>query len=1175
MAERPDEWSAGVAAKACGGRVEVAAGRSEYTQVFANPDGTTTFTSSAVPARVRRADKTWTPVDTNLLVRADGSLVPRASVTDVVFSAGGKGPFVTYRTGGSTLSLALPVVLPKPVVDGSSAVYRDVLPDVDLRATATAAGFTHVLVVKTATAAANPDLANIRYDVTGDTLARTGADGRVGFRNPAGRTVAVASEASMWDSTVNPGAGGEIKVDPASLSALRQAPTPALLSTEHGPGVTARTAPIAVAAAADGRGMLLRPDTALLRSPTAVFPLFIDPQIGPVTTRWAYSRSQDSNYGPYDKARVGYNPPEYDGDGKLYRGYFEFPTTYNGQTYKGKHVTGVSFSIELWHSYSCNDTVTNLFRSGGITVGNAGRMNWATRPLGASAVHLASATGHANKAGGCGANQPDMLMTFAGEAMRVDVQNAANANWETYTMGLCACDSNGANESAGSRWKKFYVDHRTTMSVTYNTVPGAPANLSPHLGQVACGGVVGTTSPTLQAQLVDADTGDTLTSAFEWQQLPSGTVNSAYGPTKPANNNAGLPVTLGSGAEGKQYQFRARTNDGTDYSPWSPWCTFTVNTTAPPAPVVTPTASGTAPVYTGCDPGNINACTPKGGPGISGGFTFSEPPGPDGLDVVKYVYGWDTPSTTVTVTAGAATPTIMLTPPRYGINKLTVHSVDAGGLSSPTTVHNILVAAPSAPVAHWPLDSIDNHGLTDTVTGASLTTTGVTWTPDARYIGANAATFNGTGQASQTVPGVSTAGSFSIAVWSRATPSLCATGTEYGVMSMDGPSGRPSTFKLTFDCVKLRWEFDIVADPAASSPTFTSVSTADGTAVPGRWTLVVVSYDKAQNKVKTWVDGALVDTTTPSSGWVTLHDAAAGGTGPVVLGRYRSSTGGDAGRFSGQIADARIWNRSLVADDVTGTNANPATGVPARHGLTRPLEVGTWLFPDGECYCGDTPDGSVFGRKATLVPNWTLDPSWSGDPATTPAWLTNDSHDGNGGVQLDGVSGYVSTRDDKGTLSTADDIERPVLRTDQSSTVTAWVKLDAFKSTDQQVVSQNNFHLYNRGTDHKWSLNVRKSDGSGGWISIESVSDVVAVPGEWVHLAGVFNLATGDVQLYVNGVRQASTGHGATGITPSTSLMIGFRSATNPSMFGGAIDDVHLYQGILNDREIANISSGS
>ncbi|WP_460493339.1 hypothetical protein [Dactylosporangium cerinum] len=628
---QPDERTAAAAAKACGGRVEVLAGRSEYTQVFANPDGSSTFTSSAVPARVHRADGSWAPVDTSLRARVDGSLAPLAAVADVVFSAGGKGPFVTYRGGGSVLQLSLPVVLPKPVIDGASAVYRNVLPDIDLRATATATGFTHVLVVKTAAAAANPALATIRYDVGGDTVARPAAGGRVAFRDKAGRTIAVTSEATMWDSTVNPGAGGAAQASAAELTALRQTPTAELVSTAHGPGVTARTAPIAVSADADGHGMLLRPDAALLRSSTAAFPLFIDPQIGPTDTRWAYSRSLDADYGPNDKARVGYNPPAYGGDGKLYRGFFEFPTTYGGQTYKGKHILAASFSIELYHSYSCVDTPTSLFRSGGISVGNGGRMNWATRPLGSGVPYLGTAQGHANKAGGCGTGQPDMLMTFGGNvAMRDDVQGAANGNWDTYTVGLCACDSNGANESAGDRWKKFYVDYRTTMSVTYNTVPGTPANLSPHQGQVACGGIVGTNSPTLQAQYVDADGADNLISNFQWQQLPSGAVTSVPGPTKPANNNGAVTVALGSAAEGKEYQFRVQTADGTDISPWSPWCTFKVDTTAPPAPVVTPTASGTAPVYAGCDPGNIGACTPRGGRALRAGSSSASPRGPRG-----------------------------------------------------------------------------------------------------------------------------------------------------------------------------------------------------------------------------------------------------------------------------------------------------------------------------------------------------------------------------------------------------------------------------------------------------------------------------------------------------------------------------------------------------------------
>src|SRR5215471_1478037 len=92
--QRPDAASAAVTAKACHARVEIAAGRSENTQVFANPDGTSTFESSVVPARVHRADGSWVPVDTTLRVRPDGWLAPVASTIDVAFSSGGPGPFV-------------------------------------------------------------------------------------------------------------------------------------------------------------------------------------------------------------------------------------------------------------------------------------------------------------------------------------------------------------------------------------------------------------------------------------------------------------------------------------------------------------------------------------------------------------------------------------------------------------------------------------------------------------------------------------------------------------------------------------------------------------------------------------------------------------------------------------------------------------------------------------------------------------------------------------------------------------------------------------------------------------------------------------------------------------------------------------------------------------------------
>jgi hypothetical protein len=1177
-AVRSGAAEAALMAARCRQRVEVLSGRSETAQVFANPDGTSTFTSSAVPVRVHRPDGSWVPVDSTLRARADGWLAPVAAVTDMAFSPGGDGPFATYRDAGVRLNVGLGRPLPKPRIVGSSAVYPDVLPDVDLQVTASATSFRHVLVLKTVAALANPELASIRLVVGGDAKVAPASDGRVRFTDKAGRTVAMTAAASMWDSTVNPGGTGEVTpaATRAALDAIRAKPPAELLSTVHGPGLTSRTAAVAVHAAPDGRSVVVTPDPSLLHNAAAALPVFIDPQIGPQESTWAYTRSTNGNYTMDGRAWVGRNPPDGGGDGSLFRAFFDFPTTSGGLTYKGKQILSASVSIMLSHSWSCGDTVTNMFRTDGIYVGNGARMDWNARPLGAGAIHIAEGWGHANKAGGCGVLQPDMLMTFGNQAtIRNDVQAVANAYWDYYTVGLCACDANGSSESTTDRWKKFHVDGNTTMSVTYNTVPGTPANLSPHQGQATCGSVIGTTSPVLQAQYADEDGSDTLTSTFKWQQLPSGPVTTVVGPAKPANNNGSVTLNLGAGAEGRSYQFQVMTNDSHADSPWSPWCQFTVDTTAPPAPVIASASSGTAPIYPSCNPAAINSCVPVGGPGVAGAFTFSEPAGTAGQDVVKYVYGWDSPTDPpYTVAPGAPTPAILYTPPHYGLNKLTAYSIDGTGHTSPTTSYYILVGAPSAALAYWPLDSINGHGYVDQVSGAALATTNVSWTADARYIGASAATFNGgTGEATQSVPSFDTSGSFSISAWVRLAPTTCG-GNQTAVAIDADPvaaNNHASAFYLGYDCANQRWRMR-VTDRNVASPSIAEAVSPNASAVPGRWTHLVGLFQEDPGRVQLWVDGTLVQATAPTAAFMNSRAGGTKATGPVTLGRDRwNDTNG--GRFTGEIADVRLWNRVLVRDDITGTNANPATGVPAADGLTTPLMVGWWAFSDNECFCDQALDGSPFGRKATLVPDALLDPNWNNDPATAPAWLVDGGHDGNGGLRVDGLTGYASTSDNMGTFSTADDIARPVVRTDQSITFAAWANLTQISNVDQVVVNAGPLSLFFRGWEHKWGATMSIPNGSGGWINTEARSDVVAQVGTWTHLVGVYDASTGQVRLYVNGVQQSNIGTGATPLASTGSLRIGAKGSG--FYFGGTIDDVRVWQGVLNAREIAYLYSHS
>jgi hypothetical protein len=59
-----DVHAAEAMARACGSSVEVASERSEYAEVYVEPSGSRTVVAALVPQRARRADGTWSAIDT-------------------------------------------------------------------------------------------------------------------------------------------------------------------------------------------------------------------------------------------------------------------------------------------------------------------------------------------------------------------------------------------------------------------------------------------------------------------------------------------------------------------------------------------------------------------------------------------------------------------------------------------------------------------------------------------------------------------------------------------------------------------------------------------------------------------------------------------------------------------------------------------------------------------------------------------------------------------------------------------------------------------------------------------------------------------------------------------------------------------------------------------------------
>ncbi|WP_033348698.1 ricin-type beta-trefoil lectin domain protein [Kitasatospora aureofaciens] len=100
--EASDEASALLSARLQKRRIEVTGARTEFTTLWANPDGTLTSERSTGPIRMK-VGEAWVPVDTTLVQTPDGKVAPKAHPGGVVFEGGDAGVTV-----GDSLPSAAP-----------------------------------------------------------------------------------------------------------------------------------------------------------------------------------------------------------------------------------------------------------------------------------------------------------------------------------------------------------------------------------------------------------------------------------------------------------------------------------------------------------------------------------------------------------------------------------------------------------------------------------------------------------------------------------------------------------------------------------------------------------------------------------------------------------------------------------------------------------------------------------------------------------------------------------------------------------------------------------------------------------------------------------------------------------------------------------------------------------
>jgi hypothetical protein len=519
-------------------------------EVSALPDGTMQFTENSVPVRVPTTSG-WEPVDTNLTTSSDGLLAPAATDEPVEFSAGGSSLIAKVATStGEWVDETSPFgVLPTPSVDGSVATYANVLPGVDLVLTANADGMSEVLAIDSATAAANPALAAVNFNVTGTDLA-TSAGGPSTATASDGSTV-ISTTPTWWDSSDGSGADG-----PQGESFADPVPQTDSSST-----------------------ISLGVQSAIAQHPVE-YPVYVDPDWTggleafsdvdkghPTTSYWEGQNTQNGDLGTGFVA-AAYSP---DGVNHTARSLWRMNTS----SVEGKHIIKATFDVTEDHSFNCTASTVDLYTSNSFSSGTT----WNAQP---SLIQLQSSATVAYGESAC----PEHSVGFTATA-GVTTAAAAHAAYVSFEL-------HALSETVDSSWKRFLQS--ASLVIDYNTVPvisttTPPQFASPVRSCVSDPGspvlVNGTQPLSLQVTTVDPDAGASVSVAYSVFADGNPTAIQTGAAPAAAVGNRTWSILANSLTPGELYYWNATVNDGTDSSPTaSPSCYFEVKNTRPGLPTV-------------------------------------------------------------------------------------------------------------------------------------------------------------------------------------------------------------------------------------------------------------------------------------------------------------------------------------------------------------------------------------------------------------------------------------------------------------------------------------------------------------------------------------------------------------------------------------------------------------
>ncbi|MFI0479650.1 LamG domain-containing protein [Actinomadura sp. 9N215] len=387
-------------------------------------------------------------------------------------------------------------------------------------------------------------------------------------------------------------------------------------------------------------------------------------------------------------------------------------------------------------------------------------------------------------------------------------------------------------------------------------------------------------------------------------------------------------------------------------------------------------------------------------------------------------------------------------------------------------------------------------------------------------------------------PVVNTLRSFAVSAWVRADGTATSPTRNFTAVSARG--AYKSGFYLKYVEETGRWVFARTAHDSAETGWYQA--TSKDPAQTDKWTHLVGVYDDISKRLQIFVNGERgTDSPEVTSSWLAV--------GGLEIGRSQWASA-PVDHWAGQIDDVRVYDRILGAQEA----------------------------------------GELVTQHPVLKGRWKLNQDGSGEgPGAQAQVLRN-------GAAIDPTAGFRGVS--AGGLKLAPALKafaetaQPVVNTDESFTVTGWVRnggrpLQAATVFSQPGAHTNAFALrYVPGADPEeqgvWQVVMHNAD-DGAAPALAATHSGFA-PHEWSHLAVMYDALRDRVSLYVDGQLEQTTD----GVSQEDQV-VAFKAAGNGGLQVGrtkfgppdgteywtdAIDDVWAYQGALTTEQIQTLAAG-